>query len=256
MQNLQKNNSTEKFTFGLLSTLGAPLLPLIIESALVNGCDDIVVICDSKSPSEKDKKIWNERTGGKLNKSESGGLELYNFGDVIIPFYFVDSHNSEQAMRLIKSLKIDCLFNAGTPRKISSKIIESVEHGVVNVHPGVLPKYRGCTCVEWAIFNDDKVGNTAHFMSDGYDSGPIIACETYDFSRNSDYQSIRIKVYQDGCLLAGKVLKIIKDRKLRPVDGIKQNSEEGKAWSPIPKEKMDIVIEKLQNSKYRYQINE
>jgi methionyl-tRNA formyltransferase len=243
----------EKFTFGFLSTVHAPLLPLTIQAALANGCTDIVIICDSKLPSEKDNQLWKERTGGKLDKSADGNPDIYSFGNAKIPFYFVDSHNSEQTLALIHSLEIDCLFNAGTPRKISNKIIESVEYGVVNVHPGVLPKYRGCTCVEWAIYNDDKVGNTAHFMSDGYDTGPIIEYETYEFPVNSDYQSVRVKVYQEGCQFSGKILKNIKAKRMRPADGLEQNPKHGKTWSPIPADKMAEVLYKLQNSKYLYQ---
>jgi methionyl-tRNA formyltransferase len=170
------------------------------------------VICDSKISSEKDIRIWKERTGGVFEKTSSKNINLYNLGESVIPFFFVDSHNSLQTIDIIKSMDIDCLFNAGTPRRLSNNIINSVEHGVVNVHPGILPEYRGCTCVEWAIYNDEKIGNTAHFMDEGYDTGPIITSEWYEFSKNDDYQAIRVKVYQEGLLLAGRVLSEIKKK--------------------------------------------
>jgi len=242
------------FKFGFLSTISAPLLPLTIESALSNDCNNIIVICDSKISSEKDMKIWKERTGGVFESTSSKSINIYKFRESMIPFFFVDSHNSGQTENIIKSMGIDCLFNAGTPRKLSNSILNSVEYGVVNIHPGILPEYRGCTCVEWAIYNDEKIGNTAHFMDEGYDTGPIITSEWYEFTKDSDYQAIRVKVYQEGCLLAGRVLSEIKKNKIRPSDGLKQNPSQGKSWSPIPDDKMSIVLHKVQNSKFKYQV--
>lgn len=245
---------SSNFKFGFLSTISAPLLPHILKSALYNDCNNIFVICDSKITSERDMKIWQERTGGVFEKTSSEIINIYNFGKSMIPFFFVDSHNGKQTIDIIKTFDIDCLFNAGTPRRLSRKIIDSVEHGVVNIHPGILPEYRGCTCVEWAIYNDEKIGNTAHFMDEGYDTGPIITSECYEFSKNATYQAIRVKVYQEGCLLAGRVLSEIKKHKIRPSDGLKQNPEKGQFWSPIPEDKMSVALHKLQNSEYKYQI--
>ena len=94
-----------------------------------------------------------------------------------IPFYFVGNHNDDKTLRLINSLSVNVLLNAGTPRKLKPNIFDNVEHGCINVHPGLSPFYRGCSAVEWALFNDDKIGNTAHFMTEGYDEGNIIASE-------------------------------------------------------------------------------
>lgn len=248
------NDKPHNFTFGFLSTIHAPLLPFTLEAALANGCNDIVVICDSRLPSEKDKKIWQERTGGAFEIVDNRGPSIYNLGNSMIPFYFVDSHNSAQTIDIIKSLGIDCLFNAGTPRKLSNRIIRSVEYGVVNVHPGLLPEYRGCTCVEWAIYNDDKIGNTAHFMDESYDMGPIINSEWYEFPKDADYQAVRVKVYQEGCRMAGRVLGEIKTKRIRPADGLQQNPAQGKYWGPISDDDLAVAISKLQDSKYRYQV--
>lgn len=248
-------NRTEqnKFTFGFLSTIDAPLLPFLLSAALSNNCDDIIVICDERLSSEKDKRIWLERTGGAFEKVDDGNASIYNLGKSKIPFYFVRNHNNDQTISIIEELDIDCLFNAGTPRKLNATILGSCEHGVVNVHPGLLPEYRGCTAVEWAIYNDDKIGNTAHFMDEGYDTGPIITSEWYEFPTDTDYQSIRVRVYRDGCVLAGKVLASIKNSSMKPSDGILQDEKRAKYWKPISDDKMKVVFSKLKESKYRYQ---
>jgi methionyl-tRNA formyltransferase len=237
---------------GFLTTINEPLLPAFLDAALANGISDITAICDSRTVSERDKALWQERTGGALD-SHPNARGIYGFASAAIPFYFVGSHNDDETLDLIGRLGINCLINAGTPRRVSGRLLSSVKHGVLNVHPGILPRYRGCSAVEWAIFNDDRVGNTAHFMDEGYDTGPIIATERYQFPRDADYRSIRIHVYRAGCLLAGKALRLIEDRAMTPRDAPPQDASQGKYWEPIPDDKMAEVLRKISAGSYRYQ---
>ncbi len=244
---------SENICVGVLSTVDQPLLPFYLASILSQKIENIVVICDSKNTSDKDKKIWQERTGGYFERVDGGGATIYQLDGPQIPFYFVDNHNGDRTLRLINDLSVDVLLNAGTPRKIKSDILRSIEHGCVNVHPGLLPFYRGCSAVEWALFNDDKIGNTAHFMTEGYDEGNIIASEWYEFPKDADYQSIRTRVYRDGVVLAGRVIREVIDKKMMPTDGIPQDPNSAKYWNPISDEKFEIVLKKVREQKYRYQ---
>ena len=180
----------KKFRIGLLTTVESPLLPFFIDRILIEKLNDIVVICDSKTISDKDKKIWLERTSGAFDLGKYKKINIYKFDAEKIPFYFVKNHNHKNSIQLVKSLKLDVLLNAGTPRKLSKNVLKSTRHGVINVHPGLLPEYRGCSAVEWAIYNDKKVGNTTHFMTEEYDEGPIIKSESYNFLPDDDYKSI------------------------------------------------------------------
>lgn len=73
--------------FGFLATIDAPLLPLLIESAVRNGVHNICVICDSRTNSKKDMTIWKERTRGELDANKDGNLNIYkNYGSNI-PFF-------------------------------------------------------------------------------------------------------------------------------------------------------------------------
>jgi len=244
---------TKQLIFGLLSTIDNPLLPFFIEGIASQGLKNIVVILDSKVRTKVQNKIWHDRTGGNFNGGEGHKINIYNLSSLRIPFFFVENHNDQNCLDLISNNKIDCLLNAGTPRKISKKILDCVLHGVVNIHPGVLPQYRGCTAVEWAILNDDKVGNTAHFMDEGYDTGNLILSECYEFPEDASYESIRIKVYKAGCLFAGKALKRINDKKMTPKDGLVQLNDDAKYRKPIPDEDFRVMLKKIESGMYLYQ---
>ena len=142
------------------------------------------------------------------------------------------------------------LVNAGTLRKLNRQIIGFIPHGIINIHPGILPKYRGSTCVEWGIYNDDRIGNTAHFMTENYDEGPIITSEWYDFPTDTDYQSIRTSIYRNGFELMGKVVASVVSSGMTQKDGTAQG--EGTFWYPIPEEKMVEVLRKVEKREYKY----
>lgn len=132
-------HATQQVNFGFLTTIDAPLLPYYLATAQTKNVKNIHVLCDAKLTSEKDQRIWRERTGGFFDAGLGANPTLYSMGNLQIPFYHVDSHNSDLTLSLIKNLKINCLFNAGTPRRLSGALLRSVRHGVINVHPGLLP---------------------------------------------------------------------------------------------------------------------
>lgn len=113
-----KKSIPKRINFGFLTTIDSPLLPHYLAAAHANGIKHIHVLCDSKLISEKDRRIWSERTGGVFDALHNSNPNVYSFGDRQIPYYFVDSHNSEASLALIRRLNINCLFNAGTPRKL------------------------------------------------------------------------------------------------------------------------------------------
>lgn len=214
---------------------------------------DVIVICDEKKISKKNKKIWKDRTNGFFEKNNNKLGDIYSKMINLIPYYYVKNHNHKTTVKLINSLSIDILLNGGTPRKLSKSILNSVFYGVINVHPGLLPEYRGCSAVEWAIYNNDIIANTAHFMAEKYDNGPIIKVQKYKFKKNADHVLIRVKVYKYGCLLAGKALRIVLENKMKLSDAKKQNEKKAKYWKPIPINKFKKVIKKLSSQNYKFQ---
>ena len=185
---------------GILSTLHSPLLPNLIEQLYSKGNLNFEVLFDKKTFSTKDFQIWMDRTGGKLNSNTFNLKELErNFS-----CYHFDNHNSQNCIKHVRQAKYKFLLNCGTPRKLSYEFLSAANMRVVNVHPGVLPYYRGSCCVEWAILNGDEVGNTAHFMSKDYDEGPIIFIEKYSIKHLNNYIDVRVLVIKKGIELMVK----------------------------------------------------
>jgi methionyl-tRNA formyltransferase len=237
---------TEVKRIGLLSTLDAPFLGYIIRECTNSDVPVSAVILDSKMQNARDHRIHEERTAGRLPP-----LSLNEFQSLGIPFYFVWDHSSTLTAGLVQKLGLDLLVNAGTPRILGKDILEAPSLGIVNCHPGLLPGYRGCTCVEWAIYFDEQVGNTIHFMNERIDEGPIVLQEGLVFKKSDTYVDVRVKVYEHANeLLARGVLKIMKERlcpSILPAQGL------GRYFGVIEPEKMQMVLEKLSHGAYAFQ---
>jgi len=235
---------------GILSTLTAPLLPRLLQALLDLDLNDFCVLIDEKQMGEKDRRIWLKRTEGAFESDPS----LYDFARHGLAIYPVKSHNGQDCIDLIRQLNLSVLINGGTPRKLNTGVLKATPLGVINVHPGVLPKYRGASCVEWAIYYDECIGNTAHFMTEGYDEGPIIRSESYDFTQKDNYASIRVKVYRESLRLMAETVKVVLAEGLTSVDY--QPQGEGELFGPISDEKMEVVFKKVANKSYRYMRHE
>jgi methionyl-tRNA formyltransferase len=221
----------------LLSTRGNLELPYFIEG-LQKGKIPISAVVYAGKISDKEKKIVAQRLEETFFKKDIFDLDISR-----IPFYFVNSHNSQACFELLKKISPDILINAGSPNILKQKMLDIPRLGVLNSHPGLLPDYKGCTCLEWAIYNDDPIGATCHFMTAEIDRGPILHKEKMMVRKGSSYKSIRTQMvfHSINVLMKGikRAFELNKNYKNLPLP------DKGTYFSVIDKQKMKRVIEKL-----------
>lgn len=241
------SHSKEKPVVVMFSTFGSALLPIILKEFSARGIPIAANILDG-SLDDRSKNIQTERTQGFFNWPDFKDVESYE-----IPRYDVVNHNGEETVNLLKDLKVDIIINAGTPRILKKSILDLPTQGVVNTHPGMLPAYRGCTVVEWALYNDDPVGATCHFMTERIDEGSIIYSEVMPIAHGDRYEAVRSNmIYHWACVTAKGIEKIIKEgttMRTLPFQGA------GTYYKVIPEDKLMIVKEKLLKESYRCYIS-
>lgn len=227
--------------FAIISTFNSTLNVPLIEECRAQGILPSAIIVDSFLPPASIEAI-------KLRfvpEFEWRVLSDINLTD--IPTYFVKNHNSQECLNLIRDLKIDYLVSAGTPRILKTETLTATK-GVINAHPGILPKYRGCTVVEWSIYNGDAVGATAHFMVEKIDEGPIIHAEVLPIEAGTTYRQIRTKMNQHQAQVIVKAMKRVSKEGLTLQNTPGQTG--GTYWKPIPQEHMPVVHKKTESGEY------
>jgi folate-dependent phosphoribosylglycinamide formyltransferase PurN len=84
--------------------------------------------------------------------------------------------NHSEVVRWAKELQPDLICVFGTSL-IRGELLQQGRLGIVNLHGGLSPEYRGADCTFWALYNGepDKVGCTLHYIDAGIDTGRLIA---------------------------------------------------------------------------------
>ena len=88
--------------------------------------------------------------------------------------YFVKNFNDPECEQILKKIKPELIVLGGATI-LKENIINIPPKGIINAHPGLLPGYRGNHVIPWAIYNNDPVGVTVHYINKGVDTGDIIA---------------------------------------------------------------------------------
>ena len=83
--------------------------------------------------------------------------------------------DNKEIVKILKDINPDVICVVAYGKIIPKEILEIPKYGCVNVHPSLLPKYRGSAPIQWAILNGDKeTGVTTMYLDEGMDSGDII----------------------------------------------------------------------------------
>lgn len=85
------------------------------------------------------------------------------------------SPKSPILLEFIEQINPDLIFVTDYRYLLPEEVFLKAKLGAVNLHPSILPKYRGRASLNWAMINGEReVGLTAHFIDHGVDTGDII----------------------------------------------------------------------------------
>tara|TARA_B110000238_G_scaffold167977_1_gene184232 strand:- start:33 stop:656 length:624 start_codon:yes stop_codon:yes gene_type:complete len=174
-----------------ISGTGSNLKNLIKFSKIKNSPISIILII-SNTTQAKGLKYANQFNIKK---------KIFNFQN------FTDAEKNISTLLKKEKIKFICL--AGFMKILSKDFIKKFEGKIVNIHPSLLPKYKGLNTHNRAIKNQDKfAGCTVHYVTAQLDSGKTIL-----------QKKIRITLKDNETTLAKKVLK--QEHKLYPAAIIK-----------------------------------
>lgn len=89
----------------------------------------------------------------------------------------------------------EILFSVGFPYLLSRELLDRFSVSL-NLHPTMLPKYRGPTSGAYIIMNNEKQsGVTAHLIDEGMDTGAVVCQRTFDLTRFDTVRSLQRKAY-------------------------------------------------------------
>jgi methionyl-tRNA formyltransferase len=106
--------------------------------------------------------------------------------------------------QLLRAYEPDIGICASFPSLIPDDALAVPRHGILNIHPGRLPRYRGPNPLGWSIRNGDaELGLTVHRMTSEFDAGPIYAQAAIPISDHEDPALDGVQRFDE---LAGRLL--------------------------------------------------
>jgi len=126
-----------------------------------------------------------------------------------IPYKFFSSKNQRlferNCLSEIKKRKIKFLCLAGFMKVLSSNFIKSFGWKIINIHPSLLPKYKGLNTHKKTLKNKEKYsGCTVHFVTPKLDSGKIISQKKIIIDKNETESSLKSKILKQEHILYPK----------------------------------------------------
>ncbi len=131
-----------------------------------------------------------------------------NINNIVIKYSYRKSFE-DRLFKLLRRNNVDLICLAGFMKILSGQFIKKLNKTILNIHPSLLPKYKGLNTHNRAIQNKDKYsGATVHIVNSKLDSGKIIL-----------QKKVKILKSDSGKSLEKKVLKI--EHKIYPKSIIK-----------------------------------
>ena len=114
-------------------------------------------------------------------------------------------------LNYLKKNNINLICLAGFMKILSKNFIKKFDGKILNIHPSLLPKYKGLKTHEKAIKNNDKFsGCTVHIVSSKLDSGKIILKKKVRVAKNDSPKSLAKKILiQEHILYPKAILKLL-----------------------------------------------
>ena len=146
------------------------------------------------------------------NNKKAKGLDISKKYKIENKFFLFSKKQiaENQILKELKKRKIRLICLAGFMKILSKKFINKFQGKILNIHPSLLPKYKGLNTHERVIKNKEKYsGCTVHFVTSKVDSGRIIMQKKVILSKNETIFSLKKKVQKKEYEIYPKALKKI-----------------------------------------------
>ena len=107
------------------------------------------------------------------------------------------SKDEDEIIALFNAYEVDMIVMAGWMKVVSKKFCDEFAGRIINLHPSLLPKYKGLHAVEQAMkAGEDETGCTVHFVNEYLDSGAIIKQQTVPILPDDTVESLTRAIQQ------------------------------------------------------------
>ena len=172
-----------------IAFMGTPYFVVPTVQALLDSTHELVCIY-TQPPRAKGRNKQLEET--PVHKyGEGADIEVRH------PINF----KSKEDVQAFEDLNLDIAIVAAYGMLLPEPILNAPKHGCINIHPSLLPRWRGPSPVQYALWKGDtETGVSLMSLDKGMDTGPLLAQETTE-TRDKNFDELNLELWQKGTRL-------------------------------------------------------
>ena len=147
--------------------------------------------------------IHNKKKCGAIKRAEKFG----------VPHCYIKHKDEEQIIQLMQAWRVDLIVLAGYMKVISPEFVKAFPNRIINLHPSLLPKYKGLHAIEQALESGDKeTGCTVHYVNDELDSGEVILQLKVPIEPDDTVETLTPRIQRQEYAILPAAIKQVKQR--------------------------------------------
>lgn len=165
-------------------------------------------------PDNLYRKVWRWLRDRKRYIGNQEARFFFNTGTPALDHpervHEVPHINHAEVLRLADELMPDLIAVFGTSL-IRGELLNKGRLGMVNLHGGLSPEYRGSDCTFWALYNQEpeKIGCTIHYIDAGIDTGRLIAHVSPEIQPDDDELKLFWRAVRESASVYGDLMRML-----------------------------------------------
>lgn len=157
------------------------------------------------------------------NKADATGLKFAEQNDIATAVIdhkkFANRQDFDQKIdEVLQSHQVELVCLAGFMRILSPQLVKKWHKKMINIHPSLLPNFKGANAVLDALNAQAKItGCTTHFVSEEVDSGEIIMQSQVTIASDDNLVSLSAKILEQEHIIYPRSLKIVCENLLKKI---------------------------------------
>jgi len=170
-------------------------------------------IANNNLPAQIVAVISNKADAYGLKRAKKAGIEqrVLSYSD------FTDRNHYDIALKhLIDEFQPDLIILAGFMRILSNEFVEHYSQKMMNIHPSLLPKYKGLNTHQRVLDAGDKEhGCSVHFVTPELDDGPVILQAKVEVKDNDTAEILAARVHEQEHIIYPKAIQLFAEEKIK-----------------------------------------
>lgn len=156
--------------------------------------------------------VVDNKTAKVIEKANAKNIQVFAFNP---KEYSSKSEYETEIVQLLDEKKVDLVVLAGYMRLCGDVFLKAYEGKIINIHPSLLPAFKGKDAIGQAIAYGVKVmGVSIHYVDSGMDSGKIIAQRSFEVEQSMSHEEIEANVHKiEHVLYPQTIQKLLEEMK-------------------------------------------